>query len=149
MSYEKVGDFPLSDCSLLMDVFYTLPFKESEGPEVHYRTSQNAKDAIKGIKALHHIWPFEDWHNAMFISIPANGRIPLHTESLGIGQEDKGPWFKYHIPLYTNEHAISYSDGIEYNLDIGNIYKLDFKKPHESVNKGQSDRVHLVMEIYE
>jgi len=149
LTYARIGSIQKVGCENLLEIFKGLEYKESKGPGVHYRTIQNVVSSIVDVKALHVIWPTDAWHNAMFICIPPKGKIPLHTESIGISEGDKGPWKKYHIPLQTSDKAISYIGAEQHNLEVGSVYEIDFKKAHESVNNGSEDRVHLVMEIYE
>ena len=32
-------------------------------------------------------------------------------------------------------------------MKVGNLYYLDIRKPHQAVNKGDEDRLHLVVDV--
>ena len=148
MSYELTGWFNESTKRALCESIRS-DWKLNKGPGVYYKTQQNVIPQIEDIRTLESVFSKDRWHNAMFICIPPDGKVPLHTESCGIGINDKGPWFKYQIVLQTNDKAISTIDGEEFDLEENSIYKIDFKLPHESINNGTQDRIHLVMDIYE
>ncbi len=150
MSYTKVGSISFAACDELLKLVKASmgdTWKFNQGPDVDYRTCQNIN--VSDVEALHELWPVEDWHGAMFISIPAEGHIPAHTESCGVSKGDRGPWRKFHIPLQTSKQAVSRIGGKDYHLEVGSVYEIDFKQRHESFNHGPIDRIHLVMEIYE
>ena len=70
----------------------------------------------------------------MFVKIPPKGKVHKHS--------DNG--FKVHTVLLTNSRCESWSDGILFRLEQGGIYRLDASLPHESINWGEADRIHLI-----
>lgn len=148
MSYTQTHTVSADIITKLL-AFDAEEYKHNKGPEVDYKTWPLDDLSLDLAAELLGIWPRSEYHGAMLIKLPlVTGCIPEHTESCGIDSGDKGPWRKYHIPLQTNDQAVSWIDGTEYVLEVGNIYEIEFTKPHRSVNTGDSNRLHLVVEIY-
>jgi Aspartyl/Asparaginyl beta-hydroxylase len=62
-----------------------------------------------------------------------------------------GHVMRLHIPIVTNSNVrfVSWSSRgarVELNLEHGSLYYLDTRKPHQVINSGGSDRVHLVID---
>lgn len=72
--------------------------------------------------------------NRLWVKICPGGRLRRHHD---------GGLRLQHV-LQTNDRAISYVDGVGYNLEQGGIYELDASKDHWSENDGDTDRIHYV-----
>ena len=59
--------------------------------------------------------------------------------------KDEGHW-KSHIVLQTNPKAITVCGGDSYNLEEGGIYRFDASVEHSAFNKGDTDRIHIIIE---
>ena len=88
---------------------------------------------------------FDKWNGAFMVRVPPGGRLLKHTD-------DAKPYVSYHLPIATNDKALSLFevDGSEVaiHLDRGVLYEYDRTIPHWAVNCGDTDRVHLVCEIF-
>jgi len=56
---------------------------------------------------------------------------------------------RLHIPLVTNKDAIMTIGGEEKNMKVGTCYEVNNKLLHSVVNNGDSDRIHLLFDVYE
>ena len=82
------------------------------------------------------------WVSVMGIVIPPAGSIPLHAD-LPIYDE----LIRYHLVVQTNPGCESYHDGTWQHLESGGIYSVDPTRLHESRNTGDTDRIHLVIDV--
>ena len=57
--------------------------------------------------------------------------------------------YRFHVALQTNKHAyIIYESGEMYHIPSdGHVYKMETHPIHSAFNGGNSDRIHLVMEV--
>lgn len=81
----------------------------------------------------------------MIANLRPNKIIPEHI--------DVAQSFTYshrlHIPLVTNKDAIFTVGGESMNMEVGNCYEVNNKQLHSVVNNGDTDRIHLLFDIYE
>ena len=54
---------------------------------------------------------------------------------------------RLHIPIYTNDKVVFFVGGEEIKMKPGRLYYVNFDKPHYVSNKGNSDRLHLVLDL--
>lgn len=73
--------------------------------------------------------------NRMFIKIRPGGKVHKHVDAL---------WNKRHTVLETNDQCFNMVGGVSYQCDLRGIYEMDASLEHESLNLGQTDRIHLV-----
>ena len=144
--YSHISEKTKND---LLKVANSIDWKINKGPEVDYKTYSDVISKIKGIKLP---WLEVFWYKAMFICIPSGGLIKRHSDGFSIDRDCKGPHTKYHIALQTNDKCINYSWGdIEQkiHLEENSVYSFDALPEHASFNYGDTDRIHLVIDIYE
>lgn len=55
--------------------------------------------------------------------------------------------YKIHIPISTNPDCVWLLDEGEWHMPAGRAYLLDTQYPHGTVNKGTTDRVHVILEL--
>jgi len=88
-----------------------------------------------------------------FFGIPPGGEIKKHSDGHGRNQGIRGEYSTYHIPLETNDKCISrvWKNGVmtEQNLKVGSVYKINTILQHQSFNRGKTNRIHLVVEVYD
>ena len=53
------------------------------------------------------------------------------------------------MPLQTNPHVVFEIDGIGYHLPEGEAVEVNNMAVHAVVNRGDSDRIHLIFEYYD
>jgi Aspartyl/Asparaginyl beta-hydroxylase len=83
------------------------------------------------------------------------GRITVHNvsaEGMISRHSDSGQYFKYyhrfHLPILTNPNAIFTNDhGVEEHMESQFIYLLNITDPHAVYNRGETDRIHMLLDI--
>jgi hypothetical protein len=68
-------------------------------------------------------------------------KIPEHID----GPKSNDYRRKIHIPIVTNDMVFFTVDGEEKNLKEGEIWEVDVSKLHSVHNKGEENRVHLIV----
>jgi len=97
---------------------------------------------------------FDDFERIRILKLGKNdGVLERHTDNqdkeLGLDDEQI---VRLHFPLKSNDKtqfSIWNTDGTKTNINmkVGNLYYLDIRKPHQAVNKGDEDRLHLVVDV--
>lgn len=84
---------------------------------------------------------------------PGGGELTRHSDQVDkdIGTAD-GEIMRFHIPIITNpnvEFSVWNWEGQKQteNMKQGSLWCLDLRKPHTVINNGDSDRIHLVIDI--
>ena len=81
----------------------------------------------------------------MLAKLPVGGKISLH-----IDQYDSSiNTHKIHIPIQTNPDVEFWINRKHYNFKTGYAYEVSNKALHGVVNKGNCDRINLIIEYYE
>jgi len=133
--YERIGEVSKETIRRLQEVCEVSKWKNVRDDEKNYRTSYTAI----AIQELLDRW--DNWHEAFFLMIPAGGMVHRHIDV-------DHPWQTFHIPVQTNDDCISYAEDEPFHLEIGGIYSIDRTLEHHSVNRGKTDRIHLLAEVY-
>jgi hypothetical protein len=83
-----------------------------------------------------------------------DGELARHADTtlVDAGVAD-GKLARLHIPLDTNPHVVftqwdARGKKHERHFAAGSLFYLDQRKPHRAVNEGDTDRVHLVVDIH-
>ena len=134
--YEKVGVVSIETIERLQEISQQAVWKTVRDNEKDFRTCYIEPD----ISELLERWPSR--HSAFFLRIPPGGMVHKHIDVDHI-------WNTYHIPVQTNDECVSFMEGRPFHLQVGNIYSVNRQVEHWSVNDGDTDRVHLLMEVYE
>ena len=79
-----------------------------------------------------------DVDRAFFLKIPPGGKVHKHVDK---------PSTRYIIPVTTNPKCVSWVAGEAYHLEVGKVYHVDTTQEHESTNDGETDRVHLLVDV--
>lgn len=101
-----------------------------------------ALDAMPYTKS---IWSELDipFMRSRFMRIRAGGQMPEHT--------DVHPWWddkaRVHIPVQTNNLVKFSCGGESVFMKIGECWAIDNSLPHSIENGGDSDRIHLVIDV--
>ena len=89
---------------------------------------------------------FEKWKGAFMVRVPPGGKLLKHSD---------GPQTckSYHLPVASNDQAVSLfevdGEEIRLHLEVGTLYEYDRATPHWAENNGETDRIHLVCEVYQ
>ena len=78
-----------------------------------------------------------------FLNLQAGAIIKEHT--------DEGMYFeqqevRLHFPVFTNSGVEFYVDSERVTMDVGDCWYMNAHLPHSVVNKGTTDRIHLVVD---
>jgi hypothetical protein len=84
---------------------------------------------------------------------PAGGELERHTDQVDKETGTRaGQFLRIHVPVATNDRVIFTTwncDGCasKTNMKVGEAWYLDTRKPHQAINGGDSDRIHLVIDV--
>jgi|JYMV01.1.fsa_nt_gi hypothetical protein len=96
------------------------------------------------ISQVQKIYPNTVISKCFFPRLKAGGKIDKHVDS-GITLEMV---HRIHVPIQTNEDAIFTVGGESINMIEGCAYEINNQRKHGVVNNGNTDRVHLVFDLY-
>ena len=84
---------------------------------------------------------------------PNGGELERHTDQVDpdIGVKN-GKIMRFHFPIITNDGVVFTMWGVygkpkSANMEVGECWFLDIRKPHQAINNGDSDRIHLVVDV--
>ena len=90
------------------------------------------------IKKLKRAFPFA--HGFSLATHPPGSYLNYHI--------DQAEFIKVHIPIYTNDDAMFFYRGSEYNLKAdGSIYLVNTMIEHGTDNRGATNRAHLLFKV--
>ena len=84
---------------------------------------------------------------------PGGGELERHTDQVDPDSGvQNGKVMRFHFPLITNEDVRFTMWGVDgkpktANMKVGECWYLDTRKPHQAINNGDSDRIHLVVDV--
>jgi hypothetical protein len=79
----------------------------------------------------------------VFIKLPPFKNVDKHKDFGGYLESVR----RHHIPIVTNEKVSFIIDGEKQFMDIGEIWEVNNNKMHQVWNEGDTDRVHLLIDI--
>lgn len=86
-----------------------------------------------------------DFSRIMLAKLPAGGKIHLHIDPY----KSSNYTHKIHIPIQTNPDVEFWINRKRYHLLEGNAYEVNNKALHGGMNRGETDRINLIIEYYE
>ena len=132
--YKKYCDISFSTIEYLKDILKEARWKDVIGNGRNYRTWFCSVTLLE----------FQNYTRAFFLLLPPNGIVHRHRDASSASRS-------YHIPVCTNLacfNRIYLNDQIICcHLFVGECYEIDRTIEHSSVNKGDTDRVHLIVEV--
>jgi hypothetical protein len=119
----------------------------SKGANTCYAATFEGQADLQKLSELTDRWSVDIWQSAFFLKLEPSDFIHRHVD-------EPHPWNSYHIVLLTNDDCINSmydEDGTEhrFNLEPGGIYYVERTTEHGSVNNGDSERLHLLMEVHD
>lgn len=147
--YKKVGEVSAELCAAAAAIAHNSPlWHSSNRPGLCvYAVTMEGREELEQLAELTDRWPVEIWQGFRFVKIEPEGYIHRHKDG------DEHYWNSYHVVLLTNDQAISsmYDDDGDhhFNLQAGGIYEIDRRYEHSSVNNGDTERLHLLMEVHD
>ncbi len=97
---------------------------------------------LKYVNSILQEWKCEK-ETVRFMALYPGAEIKPHKD-LGCSYPDGN--FRLHIPILTNLAVDFIVDGINYSLQPGSCWYMDFSKVHSVKNSGETVRVHLVLD---
>ena len=99
-------------------------------------------------------WVNTPIHRIRFMKLsPGGGTLERHTDQTDskVGVQN-GKLMRFHWPIESNSEVKFYvwdADGFRNTtyMEVGTCWYLDIRKPHQAINNGVSDRIHLVVDI--
>lgn len=82
---------------------------------------------------------------AMLAKLKAGHDIDLHSDGAGSNVR----CHKIHVPLITNPGAVFCLERDEFHLAAGEAFEVNNLKQHGGRNRGSTDRIHFIFEVYE
>jgi hypothetical protein len=74
--------------------------------------------------------------------------IPGQEISVHTDHHENNCRARIHVPLLTNLECLFISDGDEWHMQVGRAYLIDPTMPHGVVNRGSTDRIHLIFNAH-
>ena len=124
--YNRLGTVTDSCVDALLSIAENAQWKINKGPDVDYETAH--------------------FGSRKFIKIPPGGWIKRHSDNGGRPDGTR----VIHVVLSTNSQCINHSYASteqKIHLEQNGIYMFDTWPEHESFNLGDTDRIHLVMDV--
>lgn len=69
--------------------------------------------------------------------------IPLHSDGLA----SNAYYHRFHLVLQTNDGVTTLIDNELYKMGVGEVWWFDHTKEHTITNNGDTDRIHLIVDI--
>jgi hypothetical protein len=93
-------------------------------------------------------------HRIRFMSLkPKDGELRRHTDLVDSDQGiADGKLARIHFPIVTND-KVEFQNwdwngkGDPINMKVGEAWYLDVRKPHRAVNSGDTQRIHMVVDV--
>ena len=82
---------------------------------------------------------FDKSYRGLIVVSPPGTYVQPHT--------DIPSKYKIHIPIVTNRDCVWILDEGEWHMPAGKAYLLDTEFLHGTINRGSTDRVHVILEI--
>ena len=98
------------------------------------------QQAVSSMGFQHSVFP-----KVMFAKLAAGGEIDEHVDGAGSNLLTH----KVHVPLITNPKAVFVSNGDSSHFEVGFAYEVNNIAAHSAANRGDSDRIHLIFEVFE
>lgn len=116
--------------------FYSTPF---------WAVWQSLLRPILDQVASHYGLAEAEFPKVMFARLAANAVIDRHVDGAGSNLLTH----KIHVPLVTSERVWFEVGDARFQLHCGQAYELNNLKPHGVRNDGETDRIHLIFELFD
>jgi hypothetical protein len=78
----------------------------------------------------------------LVVNLPAGASLDEHTDQGAYAEH----YARFHVALETNRGAHLIVDGESTHMEAGEAYWFDHHKPHYARNRGERDRIHLIVD---
>ena len=80
------------------------------------------------------------WMNSILVLLFPHSKLPEHSDS-------NSNRIRHHVALQTNPGVRYFHDGVWQQLELGVIYTMNPSKTHAAVNKGDTLRIQLFVDV--
>lgn len=124
----------------------------------HAHISFNLQDTplraeLPEVEELLKLIPGEHHRIRLMRLTPGGGELRRHTDQVdpdagvGIGQ-----LLRFHFPITTNYNSVFTMWNLNntdrtYHMSVGELWSIDTRKPHQAINAGDTERIHLVVDV--
>lgn len=113
-----------------------------------YRLETKTEDDVLKNLVSPIIKDLEKMHNGkvgkvVFIKLPPFKNVDKHKDFGGYLESVR----RHHIPIITNDNVSFVIDGERKFMGVGEIWEVNNNKMHQVWNEGETDRVHLLIDI--
>lgn len=127
---------------------------KEENKNIQFELQDTELRAKLDVECLLDLLPTNNIHRVRIMKLSCGGgELARHTDQVDpdVGTTD-GKLMRFHFPLVTNSEVTFKSwnaKGISdtYHMENGECWYLDTRKPHSAVNFGNTDRIHLVVDV--
>lgn len=143
MTYTKIAKLTKSSISKLLKQAEEWDWAHKYDSTTDYWSVSNLdlRD-LELVPQLSKIWDRSRWARALAVKLEPEGYLHPHAHA------GDTKLTKNHIVLATNDDCMSSNGEKEEHLDLGGVYWMRPQLKHESFNRGDTDRIHLIMEIW-
>ena len=147
LHYEKFGEVSAELCAQAAAIAHKHDDWQigKRAGRYDYAVTMAGKEDLEQLTELSDIWPVDLWQGFRFVKIEPGGYIHRHKDG------NEAYWRSFHVVLRTNDQCISsmYDDDGEhqFHLEAGSIWEIDRVCEHGSTNSGDTERLHLLMEV--
>ena len=113
-----------------------------------FADSSDSTITVRGFTTHPHIQALIEKYKPINLRINILGSdsgLSQHRETIKVGNKVKA---RFHAVIETNPEATVFLDGDNYHLEEGKIYYFNNGCTHSATNAGNTDRVHLVWDVY-
>jgi len=109
-----------------------------DGPLMHEPAFADAVAAVSGLVG-------GEPARAMIVRLRAGGRVARHTDQGAYADATR----RFHLSVTTNAQCLMRVGSETAHAEPGEVYFFDKHAPHEVVNEGDTDRIHLILDIWQ
>lgn len=79
----------------------------------------------------------------LFVKLPAGADVEPHVDKM----DYLGVVRRHHVAIQTNDNVLFFIDEESKNMKVGECWEINNNKQHAVQNLGDSDRIHLLLDI--
>jgi len=137
--------FDRKEESLIEGRLCTLPYPIRNKEQQTYSADQE--------KLINAVFPIVDTISTYFPGlVKVRGEIVNLAPNKGLKLHKDIYWFhkhsrRIHIPLCTNNDCYQIFEDRKYHLSVGTIYEINNRILHSAYNHGNTDRIHIILDL--
>lgn len=100
------------------------------------------QEVSKILNELYQFYPNTGLSKLMITALPPGYEVDPHNDEWVLAK-----MHRIHIPLVTNDECVYGIDGIKYVFPPGFCFEFDNTRSHFVKNKGQQERIHIILDL--